>query len=84
MEENMHLIDKLVWSQENRPSTHLAPRKNTKQIRISRSAIQRMVKKETLNSSSALKHHHKLVNRLQTEEILALAPLGKDLKITSV
>ena len=47
MEENMDLIDKLVWSQENWPSTHLAPRKNTKQIRISRSTIQRMVKKET-------------------------------------
>ena len=84
MEENMGLIDKLVCSQEDRPSTHLVPRKNTKQIRISPSTIQRMVKKKTWNSSSALKHHHKLVNGLQTEETLALAPIGKDLKITSI
>ena len=39
--------------------------------------------KETLNSSSAWKHH-KWVKGLKIEEEPALAPLEKDLKVTSV
>ena len=52
-EENMDLIEQWVCSQEERPHTHLAPRRIAEQTRISRSSIRRMMKKETLNSSSA-------------------------------
>ena len=46
-------------------------------------SIRRMMKKETLNSSSAWKHQ-KWVKRLETEEKPALVPLEKDLKLISV
>ena len=51
-EENMDLIEELVCSQEERPHMHLAPGA-AEQTGISRYLIQRIVKKETLNSSSA-------------------------------
>ena len=52
-EENMDLIEKLVFSQEERPYMHLVPRRIAEQTGISRSLIRRMVKKEILNSSHA-------------------------------
>ena len=50
MEENKDLIEELACSQEERPHTHLVPRKIAEQTGTSRLSIQRMVKKR--NSSS--------------------------------
>ena len=73
----MDLINELAWSQEERPYTHLAPRKIAKKTRISLSSVRRMVKKETLNSSNTWKHQ-KWVKGLETDEKPALAPLEKE------
>ena len=45
VEEIMDLIEELICSQEERPHMGLATRKIAKQTGISRSSIQRMVKK---------------------------------------
>ena len=71
-EENMDLKEALVWSKEVRPHTHLASRKIAEEAGIIRSLIRRMVKKETLNSLRAWKHH-KCVRGLETEENPTLA-----------
>ena len=55
MEENMDLIKDLVCSQEERPHTHLAPRKIAEQKGISWSSIQGKVKKRNLTQSQHLK-----------------------------
>ena len=47
-EENTYLIEEWICSQEERPHTHLTPRKITKQTGSSWSLIWGMVKKETL------------------------------------
>ena len=79
----MDLTKELVWSQEERPYTHLAPRKIAKKTRISLSSVRKIVKKETLNSSNAWKHQKWMKGR-ETEEKLALAPLEKEKKVTAV
>ena len=51
-EENMDLIEVIVFSREELPHKYLAPCKIVEKTGISRSSIRRMVEKETLNSSS--------------------------------
>ena len=56
MEENMNLIEELVCSKEERPHTHLAPRKTAKQTGISLSSVQTMVKKKKPETVKALEN----------------------------
>ena len=78
------LIEELACSQEERPHTHLAPRKIVKQTESIGHRQGEWRKKETLNSSSAWKHQ-RWMKELDTEEKPpALALLERDLKITSI
>ena len=44
-EENEMIVEELICSQEENPGTHLSPREIEKETGISRSSIQRMVKR---------------------------------------
>ena len=55
-EENMNLIEELVCSKEERPYTHLAPRKTAKQTGISLSSVRTMVKKKKPETVKALEN----------------------------
>ena len=54
-EENTSLLEELVYSQEERPYTHLAAKKIAEQIGISRSSIRRIVKKGNFKQFKRLK-----------------------------
>ena len=54
-EENTDLIEELIFSQEEAPHTHVAPRKIAKQTGISRSSIRRMIKRRNFRQFKRVK-----------------------------
>ena len=53
--ENEQIVGELICSQEDRPGTHLSPRKTDKYTGIDRSAVKRMVKRKGYKQFKRLK-----------------------------